>query len=87
MSAIAGHCKLLVVLDIKGCWRITDKGVKTVAEYCKGLQILNVFDCRDVNEVTLHRLRQRGVKIDRPPDPLFQRRLAQPIQQPLRMQV
>ena len=70
MAHIAAYCPRLIALDIRGCWRISDNGVKRVAEYCKELKILNILDCRDVTEASLVRLRKRGVRIDRQLDPL-----------------
>jgi len=94
MRAIASGCPDLVALDIRGCWRITDAGLNGVAEYCHGLKVLHVVDCKDIGEPVLHRLRQRGVQIDRPVDPLFIRGLRaaggggqQQPQRPLRLQV
>ena len=61
----------LRALDIRGCWRITDKGMSLVAEYCPQLVVLYVTDCRDITEKSLNRLRMRGVKIDRPLNPFY----------------
>ena len=69
MRAVASFSKNLTALDIRGCWRITDKGMALVAEYCPRLKVLNVTDCRDITEKSLARLRKRGVKIDRPANP------------------
>ncbi len=71
MRAVASNCKNLRVLDIRGCWRITDKGLALVAEYCRKLEAVNVTDCRDVTEKSLTRLRLRGVRLDRLPNPFF----------------
>ena len=70
MVHIAAYCPNLIALDIRGCWRVSDNGVKRIAEYCKELKILNIKDCRDVTEASLMRLRKRGVRLDRPVDPL-----------------
>ena len=70
MAHIACYCSRLIALDIRGCWRVSDNGVKRIAEYCKDLKLLNITDCRDVTEASLMRLRKRGVRIDRPVDPL-----------------
>ena len=85
MNHIARYCTRLVALDIRGCWRIGDRGVAKVGEYCKHLKVLNIVDCRDVTEASLMRLRNRGVRIDRPLDPLTGVRLgvhrgAQPVE-------
>ena len=58
------------VQDIRGCWRISDAGVRIVGEYCPHLRVLNVTDCRDVSEQSLGVLRQNGVRIDRALNPL-----------------
>ena len=70
MAHVAAYCPLLLALDIVGCWRISDNGVKRIAEYCKHLKLLKIQDCRDVTEASLARLRKRGVNLDRPVDPL-----------------
>ena len=70
MVHIAAYCPGLIALDIRGCWRVSDNGVKRIAEYCKELKLLNIMDCRDVTEASLMRLRKRGVRLDRPVDPL-----------------
>ena len=70
---LAAYCPGLIALDIRGCWRVSDNGVKRIAEYCKGLKLLNIMDCRDVTEASLMRLRKRGVRLDRPIDPLTMR--------------
>ena len=75
MHEIATRCPALVALDIRGCWRITNAGVSAVSEYCKDLQVLHVAECRDVTEDALHKLRVRGVKVDRAADPLYARGL------------
>ena len=41
----------------RGCWRVTDRGVSLVAEYCHNIVVLYVTDCRDVTENSLNRLR------------------------------
>jgi hypothetical protein len=46
MRAIAGLTQGIVALDIRGCWRITDRGVACVAEYCPNIKVLNITDCR-----------------------------------------
>lgn len=95
MQYLAAYCASnLIALDIRGCWRITDKGVALVAEYCPNLRVLNITDCRDVTEQSLTRLRQRGVKIDRQLNPLYAARLrlderlrGPPVHPDLRLQV
>ena len=57
----------------RGCWRVTDRGVAAVAEYCPRLASLAVTDCRDVTEQSLARLRGRGVAVDRQLDPVMLR--------------
>lgn len=49
---------------MRGCWWVLNFVVKMVGEYCFLLMILEVRDCRDIFEVSLVRLRIRGVKID-----------------------
>ena len=66
---MASFTKKLVALDIRGCWRVTDRGMMLVAEYCPDLRVLNVTDCRDVTDRSLARLRARECKIDRPANP------------------
>jgi len=65
VRALASYNPDLVALDIRGCWRITDKGMSLMAEYCHNLKVLKIADCRDVTEASLNRLRQSGVQIDR----------------------
>ncbi len=71
MRALASFNRGLRALDIRGCWRITDRGLSLVAEYCHHLTVLGVMECRDVTERSLCRLRQRGVRVDRPLNPYF----------------
>jgi len=76
MNALAHYTgPNLIALDVRGCWRITDRGVAVVSEYCPNLRVLNVTDCRDVSEHSLTRLRQRQVQIDRQLNPLHAARL------------
>jgi len=75
LKGLATHSRYLTELDIRGCWRITDQGVALVAEYCVRLTGIAVHDCRDVTEMSLSRLRQNGVKVDRKLDPIMQRLL------------
>ena len=80
----------LVIQDIRGCWRISDAGVKMVGEYCPYLRVLNVTDCRDVSENSLSSLRDKGVRIDRALNPLQLARMrldARMRQPPLGLQV
>ena len=50
MNALAHYTgPNLIALDVRGCWRITDRGVAVVSEYCPNLRVLNVTDCRFVN--------------------------------------
>ena len=46
MHEISQKARGLVALDIRGCWRITDRGINAVSEYCKDLKVLHVADCR-----------------------------------------
>ena len=71
MRAVASFSRDLRALDIRGCWRVTDKGVSLAGEYCTHLRVLNVVDCRDVTERSLGKLRTRGVRIDRLLNPLL----------------
>ena len=49
MNALAHYTgPNLIALDVRGCWRITDRGVAVVSEYCPNLRVLNVTDCRFV---------------------------------------
>ena len=71
MRALAQFSRNLRALDIRGCWRITDKGMNLVAEYCPRLVVLSVLDCRDITERSLSKLRRKNVRIDRPLDPFY----------------
>merc|ERR1712012_1124527 len=73
MRGLAKYSRNLEILDITGCWRISDQGVNIVGEYCRQLSDLRVTDCRDVSEQSLGKLRQRGVQIDRQLDPTLLR--------------
>lgn len=64
VEAIAKSCPGLLHIGIRGCWRVTNSAVSLIGEYCKELQRLEVKDCRDVTEISLTRLRVRGVQID-----------------------
>jgi len=75
LRAVSSYCRDLQHLDIRGCWRVSDAGVRLLGEYCHGLSRLEVSDCRDVSEQSLARIRQRGVRIDRRPDPVLLRLL------------
>ena len=75
VSIMAKHCTNLIHLDISGCWRVGDDAIFAVKEYCKALHTLKVKDCRDVNERSLEPLRRKGVKIDVPKPPEYQRAL------------
>ena len=37
---------------------------RQIGEYCRNLRVLLVRECRDINEISLSRLRVRGVKMD-----------------------
>ena len=64
VEVIAKSCPRLVHIGIRGCWRVTNSAVSLLGEYCKQLKSLQVKDCRDITEVSLARLRVRGVQID-----------------------
>lgn len=61
---IANSCPQLKHLGLRGCWRVSNSAVKLIGEYCSLLSVLEVKDCRDISEVSLARLRVRGVQID-----------------------
>ena len=61
MAGLARNTQQLELLDITGCWRISDQGINLVGEYNKHLNNISVRDCRDVTENSLGRLRQKGV--------------------------
>jgi len=73
MKGLATHTRYLNVLDIRGCWRVTDQGMSLVAEYCTRLKEVSVHDCRDITELSLSKLRQNEVKVDRKLDPIMLR--------------
>jgi len=64
MTAIARNCCHLKVLDIQGCWRVKDPSIIAIREYCKHLKELYVKDCNGITEISLARLRPRGVQVD-----------------------
>lgn len=65
MFAIAQYCQCLEYLNISGCWRIHDDGVRMVGEYCRNLKSLLVTECHYVTERSLGSLRNR-IFIDKP---------------------
>jgi len=71
--AIAECLPDLEVLDIFGCWRITDSGLHLIGEYCKNMKQLYVNECRGVTEKSLTKFRQRNVIIDRKLDEIKKR--------------
>lgn len=46
LITLAESCPNLKKLSLRGCDLITDRGVQTVAYYCRGLQQLNIQDCQ-----------------------------------------
>ena len=64
ISLIAKCCSGLQHLGVKSCWRVTNSSIVLVGEYCKQLKSLEVKDCRDINEISLARLRPKGIQID-----------------------
>ena len=63
---IARRCKRLKTLDLLGCWRISDRTVKALAESCATLQQLSIRENTNVTEASLAPLRRRKVEIDVP---------------------
>ena len=61
---IARNCSRLQHLGLKSCWRVTNSSINLVGEYCRHLNSLEVLDCRDINEISLARIRVRGVHVD-----------------------
>lgn len=72
-ETIAKSCPGVIHIGIRGCWRVTDTAVYLIGEYCRKLRSLEVKDCRDVTEISLSRLRVRGVQIDVPQPSRMQR--------------
>ncbi|CAB3378274.1 Hypothetical predicted protein [Cloeon dipterum] len=55
LFAIASYSKKLQHLNLRGCWRITDIGLRSVGEYCVNLKSLMVFiDTQPQDAVYLH---------------------------------
>ncbi|XP_074648208.1 F-box/LRR-repeat protein 4-like [Tubulanus polymorphus] len=53
-------------LSIKGCWRVTNASLRQLGDLCTNLQTLEVTDCSAVTEISLAKLRARGIKMDKP---------------------
>ena len=66
---IARRCKKLQALDLLGCWRVSDRTVKALAESCLTLQQLSIRENTNVTEASLAPLRRRKVVIDVPAPP------------------
>ena len=64
ISVVAKHLSALEFLNLQGCWRVTDRSVFLVAEYCKKLKRIHVRECRDISMACVHRLTEKGVKVD-----------------------
>ena len=46
LTVLCRLCPQLRKLSLKACEGVTDRGVRAVAVHCRGLQQLNVQDCR-----------------------------------------
>ncbi|ELU17013.1 hypothetical protein CAPTEDRAFT_118503 [Capitella teleta] len=66
ISCLAKACQNLRHLNMQGCWRVTDDSVRLLGEYCKSLKGLQVRECRDVTQISLARLRAKGIRVDVP---------------------
>jgi len=66
--AISECLRDLEVLDISGCWRISDSGLQLIGEYCTKIRELRVNECRGITEKSLRRFRERDVELDRQAD-------------------
>ncbi|XP_046325923.1 F-box/LRR-repeat protein 15-like [Haliotis rufescens] len=72
ISVISHNSPSLQHLNIHGCWRVTNDSIRLLGEFCMGLKALQIKDCRGINEISLARLRARGIKMDVPPPPQAQ---------------
>lgn len=50
LALIAKTCPNLLRLDLKGCWAVSDKGVKQVLRKCKHLKRVNLWNCERVSD-------------------------------------
>lgn len=66
---VAKNCRMLRHLNLQGCWRVTDEAIRVLGEHCKDLKMLHVRECRDITEISLARLRVKGVLVDLPQRP------------------
>lgn len=68
---LARNLRSLEYLDLRECYRLTNASIFVLGEYGKSLQSLRVKGCRDVDEVSLDRIRWRGIAldVDAPQDP------------------
>ena len=57
-----------------------------LGEYCKTLKALQVRECRDITEISLSKLRARGMKIDIPAHPWKINDMTQKYLESLRLQ-
>ena len=64
ITAVAKNCYELKELDIQGCWRVKDPSIIAIREYCKQLKSLYVKECTGVTEISLARMRPKGILLD-----------------------
>jgi len=57
-SILGGRCPMLAVVDLMGCSRLTDKGVRDLAQGCPSLSEVNLSDCHRVGDNALSYLGQ-----------------------------
>jgi len=74
MQAIA-LCTKLESLKIVGLWRVSDKDITKIGEYCPLLWQLHIEGCSGVTEISMARLRLKIKDIDRPQAPGLSRSL------------
>ena len=64
ISTLGKSCTDLETINLEGCWRVTNQAIFIIGEYCKYLKNLYVKECTKINEISIARMRPRGVKID-----------------------
>jgi hypothetical protein len=53
---IGKNCKRLLSLDIKGCKRVSDRGVQALSEGCCELESLSVSNCDTLTDASLKKV-------------------------------
>jgi len=66
IMTLGKNCRNLEKLNIIGCWRVTDNAMFIINEYCKNLKKLFIKECTKITEISISRMRVRGIKIDIP---------------------